>query len=175
MSVYDNGMIEYSPCGRPPRTATLTQSERKELTEWIEQLGSFDVKQEDNSGGVDNLVRAIEFEGRGTTPANAEHQQELLAWTERIYNELTGQPQPGSVVSSVGQVLDVLNKQVIVINPEVGDHDLILVTPQTTFTLANGKPTDLSAVLSGTRIKVQGKALGAGGLQAETIIIEPSQ
>ncbi len=172
VKVHSGGIIEYHTCGQPVNTATLTPEERQELAGWMKELSAFTFKQEDNPGGPDNLMRELEFAGQGSTPATDEQKQTMLSWIESIYAELAQQPQPGSAVSTAGQVLDILNQQVIVIRPDKPGHDLIAVTPETQFRLADGGSASLADIQPGVHIQAQGIALGAGGLQAETVIIQ---
>jgi hypothetical protein len=174
MTIHADGVIEYHTCGRPVQTATLTHTERQDLSTWLDEHSGFTFKQEDNPGRPDDLVRELEFAGQGTAPATDERKQMLLSWVERIYGELVEQPPPGSAVSTAGQVLDVMNKQVIVIVPDEPGHDMIAITPETKFEFEGGGSAGLADVRPGTRISVQGKVLGAGGLQAETVIIQRS-
>lgn len=174
VTVRADGIIEYRTCGQPVHTAVLTPSERQELAGWVEELRGFTFKQEDNPGGPDNLVRELEFSGHGSQPATDDRKRMMLGWIEGIYSELAQQPQPGSAASTAGRVLDVMNQQIIVIAPDEPGHDLIVITPETQFELAEGGLADLADVVPGVHIQAQGKALGAGGLQAETVIIQPS-
>lgn len=173
VAVRVDGLIEYRRCGQPVQMATLTLDERKELTGWVEELSGFTFKQEDNPGGPDNLVRELQFLGQGSKPATDEQKQRMLGWIESVYGELARQPQPGSPMSTAGLVLDIMDGQVIVIRPDEPGHDLIAITPETRFTLAGGGTASLADVKPGVHIQVEGKALGAGGLQAETVVIQP--
>lgn len=174
VAVHSDGAIEYHTCGQPVHTATLTQAERQQLAGWVDELSQFAYKEEDNPGGPDNLVRELQFSGHGTTPATAEQKQAMLNWVERIYSELAQQPQPGTTVSTSGRVLDIMNQQIIVIKPDAPGHDLIAVTPETQFKLAGGGSASLTDVLPGVHVEVTGIALGAGGLQAKTVVIQPA-
>lgn len=175
VAIHADGVIEYHTCNRPTQTATLTQGEREELAGWVGELSAFTFKQEDNPGGPDNLVRELQFAGKGTSSATDEQKQMMTDWIERIYSELAQQPQPGSPVSTAGRVLDIMEQQVIVIRPDEPGPDLIAITPQTQFKLADGGSASLADLRIGMHIQVQGKAVGAGGLQADTVIIEPEQ
>ncbi|RME48821.1 MAG: hypothetical protein D6791_02400 [Chloroflexi bacterium] len=172
VKVHSGGIIEYHTCGQPVNTATLTPEERQELADWVKELSAFTFKQEDNPGGPDNLMRELEFAGQGSTPATDEQKRTMLSWIEGIYAELAQQPQPGSTASTAGQVLDVMNQQIIVIRPDKPGHDLIAVTPETQFRRADGGNASLADVQPGVHIEAQGIALGAGGLQAETVVIQ---
>lgn len=172
VTLHTDGIIEYHTCGQPAHMATLTRSEQTDLAGWVGKLQGFTFKLEDNPGGPDNLVRELRFTGQGAVPATDEQKQNMLDWLEAIYSELAQQPQPGSVASTAGRVLDIVNGQVIVIKPDEPGHDLIAVTPETQFELAGGGPATLANVLPGMHIRVEGVALGAGGLQANTVIIE---
>lgn len=173
--LHADGIIEYHPCGQPAHTATLTQSEQADLADWISKLRGFTFELEDNPGGPDNLVRELQFTGQGSAPATDEQKQKMLDWLEAIYSELAQQPQPGSAASTAGRVLDIVNGQIIVIRPDEPGHDLIAITPETQFRLTGGDTATLANVLPGVHIRVEGVALGAGGLQADTVIIEPSE
>jgi hypothetical protein len=173
VSVHADGIIEYHTCGQPIHTATLTRDEQKELAGWAGELSQFTFKQEDNPGGPDNLVRELQFTGQGATPATDAQKQMMLEWLERIYSELAQQPQPGSIASTTGRVLDIMSGQIIVIKPDEPGHDLIAITPETQFKSSDGGTASLADVQPGVHIQVQGIVLGAGGLQAETVIIQP--
>ncbi|MFQ5595488.1 MAG: hypothetical protein ACE5HA_15175 [Anaerolineae bacterium] len=175
VTVHADGIIEYHTCGQPTHTATLTQSEQIDLAGWVSKLRGFTFRQEDNPGGPDNLVREMKFIGQGSTPATDEQKQKMLDWLEVIYSELAQQPQPGSAASTAGRVLDIVNGQIIVIKPDEPGHDLIAITPQTQFNLTSGDTATLADVSPGAHIRVEGVALGAGGLQADTVVIESSE
>lgn len=175
VAVHKDGIIEYHTCNRPIQTATLTQGERQELVGWVDELSAFTFKQEDNPGGPDNLVRELQFAGQGSSPATDDQKQMMSGWIERIYGELAQQPQPGSPATTAGRVLDIMEQHIIVIKPDQPGHDLIAITPQTQFKLASGEPASLDDVRAGVHLQVQGKAVGGGGLQADTVIIQPKQ
>ncbi len=175
VAVHADGIIEYHTCGQAVHTAMLTQDEQKDLANRIDELGGFTYKQEDNPGGPDNLVRELQFGGQGSTTATDEQKQMMLGWLEGIYSELAQQPQPGSAATTAGRVLDLMDKQIIVIKPDEPGHDMIVITPETQFELAGGDTASLADIAPGAHIRVEGVALGAGGLQADRIVIEPTE
>jgi hypothetical protein len=67
----------------------LTSQELEQLFAWADQLANFELKQEDAPGAADSMAITLLLEGSGKVKSTPEQQQEILAFTQNIFNKAT--------------------------------------------------------------------------------------
>lgn len=93
LSIDAGGNYILNICDQEEYSGTLSGPDKASLQSWLDNLTGFQLVQEDNPGGADNLSTTLIFNGTGDVEADENQQQIILDWASGLSIRIRPQPE----------------------------------------------------------------------------------